>query len=68
MSAANPAVLSAAGRYRAATLHGAPDDVVARRRQELTLTRAVHLLEQSGVLPLDEDLITELAAAAMGSR
>jgi hypothetical protein len=67
MSAANPAVLSAAGRYRAATLHGSPDEVVARRRQELLLARAVHLLESSGIAPLAEDLVSELVAAARGA-
>ncbi|REE76807.1 hypothetical protein C8E05_6306 [Rhodococcus wratislaviensis] len=67
MAAANPAVLSAAGRLRAAQMHGFPDDVVARRRQEVVLARAQHLLRSSGVLPLEEGLIAELVAAARGA-
>ena len=67
MSQANPAVLSAAGRATAAALHGYPPEVIARRRQELVLARASHLLESSGITPLDEDLVSELIAVARGA-
>ena len=59
-------VLSAAGKLRAACLHGASDEVIVRRRKELTMLRAIDLLNRSGALPLDADLVDELAAAARG--
>ena len=64
---ANPVILSAAGRLRAAYLHGSPEDVIVRRRQEMTAARAVDLLEKSGALPLSDDLIADVIAAARGA-